>query len=93
MASYSGSIHHEILVTPDDVVENMLTQISYIDEPNGNGACIPSYILAKKAAPIVKVLLSGEGGDELFNAYPSIAAYQNPKTLPLIGTIICAKTI
>jgi asparagine synthase (glutamine-hydrolysing) len=76
MASYSGSIHHEILVTPDDVVENMLTQISYIDEPNGNGACIPSYILAKKAAPIVKVLLSGEGGDELFNAYPSIAAYQ-----------------
>ena len=76
MAKYAGSIHHEILVTPDDVIEQMLTQVSYIDEPNGNGACIPSFILAQKAAPVVKVLLSGEGGDELFNAYPSIAAYQ-----------------
>ncbi len=76
MAKYAGSIHHEILVTPDDVIENMLRQIAYIDEPNGNGACIPSFILAQKAAPTVKVLLSGEGGDELFNAYPSIAAYQ-----------------
>jgi asparagine synthase (glutamine-hydrolysing) len=76
MAKYAGSIHHEILVTPDDVIEQMLSQISYIDEPNGNGACIPSFILAQKASPIVKVLLSGEGGDELFNAYPSIAAYQ-----------------
>lgn len=76
MAQYAGSIHHEILVTPDDVIENMVTQIAHIDEPNGNGACIPSFILAKKASPIVKVLLSGEGGDELFNAYPSIAAYQ-----------------
>ena len=79
MSNYAGSIHHEILVTPDDVIENMLTQISYIDEPNGNGACIPSFILAKKAAPFVKVLLSGEGGDELFNAYPTIAAYQMRK--------------
>ena len=79
MAAYAGSIHHEILVTPDDVIEQMLSQISYIDEPNGNGACIPSFILAQQAAPIVKVLLSGEGGDELFNAYPSIAAYQMRK--------------
>lgn len=76
MSNYAGSIHHEILVTPDEVIENMLTQIAYTDEPNGNGACIPSFILAKKAAPHVKVLLSGEGGDELFNAYPTIAAYQ-----------------
>ncbi len=76
MAKYAGSIHHEILVTPDDVIENMITQIAHMDEPNGNGANIPSFILAKEAAPIVKVLLSGEGGDELFNAYPSISAYQ-----------------
>jgi len=76
MAKYAGSIHHEILVTPDDVIDNMLAQVAHTDEPNGNGACIPSFILAQKASSEVKVLLSGEGGDELFNAYPTIAAYQ-----------------
>lgn len=79
MAKHAGSIHHEILVTPDEVIENMITQVAYIDEPNGNGACIPSYLLAKKASATVKVLLSGEGGDELFNAYPTMAAYQYRK--------------
>ena len=79
MARYAGSIHHEILVTPDDVIENMVNQIAFVDEPNGNGACIPSFILAQKASKHVKVLLSGEGGDELFNAYPTISAYQYRK--------------
>jgi asparagine synthase (glutamine-hydrolysing) len=79
MAKRCNTIHHEILVTPDDVIENMVEQISYMDEPNGNGACIPSYILAKEASKHVKVLLSGEGGDEVFNAYPTISAYQYRK--------------
>lgn len=79
MSKKCNTIHHEILVTPDDVIENMMEQISYIDEPNGNGACVPSYILAKKASKHVKVLLSGEGGDEVFNAYPTIGAYQYRK--------------
>lgn len=79
MAAYAGSVHHEITVNPDDVVETMLTQVAYMDEPNGNGASIPSFILARQASQHVKVLLSGEGGDELFNAYPTIAAYQYRK--------------
>lgn len=79
MAKYANSIHHEILVTPDAVIENMVTQIAHMDEPNGNGANIPSFILAKEASKTVRALLSGEGGDELFNAYPSMAAYQYRK--------------
>lgn len=79
MADHAGSIHHEIVVNPDDVVETMLTQVAHMDEPNGNGASIPSFLLAKDAASTVKVLLSGEGGDEIFNAYPTMAAYQYRK--------------
>lgn len=79
MAKYASTIHHEITVKPEDVIENIVTQIAYTDEPNVNGACIPSFILAKHASKHVKVLLSGEGGDELFNAYPTIAAYQYRK--------------
>jgi len=79
MAKRCNTQHHEIVVSPDDVIENMITQISYMDEPNGNGASIPSFILAKEASKHVKVLLSGEGGDEVFNAYPTIGAYQYRK--------------
>ena len=79
MADYAGSIHHEITVNPDDVVETMLNQVAHMDEPNGNGASIPSFLLAKEASNNVKVLLSGEGGDELFNAYPTMTAYQYRK--------------
>jgi asparagine synthase (glutamine-hydrolysing) len=79
MADYAGSIHHEITVNPDDVVETMLSQLAHMDEPNGNGANIPSFLLAKEASSTVKVLLSGEGGDELFNAYPTMTAYQYRK--------------
>lgn len=88
MSKRCNTIHHEILVTPDDVIENMLEQISYIDEPNGNGACVPSYILAKKASKYVKVLISGEGGDEVFNAYPTIGAYQYRKVYRMAPNFI-----
>ncbi|NBX79107.1 MAG: hypothetical protein EBQ94_01815, partial [Flavobacteriales bacterium] len=79
MVKKTGSIHHEILVTPEKVIENIYNQISYTDEPSGDGAAIPSFILAKEASKHVKVLLSGEGGDEVFNAYPTISAYQYRK--------------
>jgi asparagine synthase (glutamine-hydrolysing) len=53
-------------VTPqvwEDVVDHM-------DEPLGDAACIPTYLIAKVAAQHVKVVLSGEGADESFGGYP-----------------------
>ncbi len=68
--------HHEILVKPEDVIENLVKHVSYLDEPNGDGAAIPFFILARDAKKFVDVLLSGEGGDEVFNAYETHAAYK-----------------
>jgi len=68
--------HHEILVKPEDVIENLVRHVAYLDEPNGDGAAIPSFILARDAKRFVDVLLSGEGGDEVFNAYETHAAYK-----------------
>lgn len=76
MTEYAGSIHHEIVVSPEDVLESMYTQMAYLDEPNGNGAVIPSLLMAKEARKYVKALLSGEGGDELNNAYDTHLAYK-----------------
>lgn len=76
MVDHAKPIHHQINVGPKDVLEALKVQMAYMDEPNGNGAVIPSFLLAKEAKKYVKVLLSGEGGDELTNAYDTHLAYK-----------------
>ena len=76
IADYCQTNHHEILVTQEDVLNSIYTHMAHIDEPNGNGAAIPSFILAKEAKKEVSVLLNGEGGDETFSAYSIYGAYR-----------------
>ena len=76
MVDHARPIHHQIDVGPRDVLENIITQMAYLDEPSGNGAIIPSYLLAKEARKYVSVLLSGEGGDEISNAYDTHLAHR-----------------
>ena len=40
-----------------------------MDEPNSNSSLVPNYLLAKNASKQNKVVLSGEGGDEVFGGY------------------------
>ncbi len=75
MAEYAGSIHHEIPVNPEDVHDNIIRYMAYMDEPIGDGSAIPFYLLARQARKHVKVLLSGEGGDEISNAYETHMAF------------------
>jgi asparagine synthase (glutamine-hydrolysing) len=79
MAKFGETIHHEIVVKPEDVEEVLIEHMAYMDEPIGDGSAIPSYLLAREATKHVDVLFSGEGGDEVFNAYETLAAYQMRK--------------
>ncbi len=72
-------IHHEIAVNPSDVLEHLVRHMAYMDEPTGDGAAVPNYLLAREAKKYVKVLLSGEGGDEVFNAYETHGAFKARK--------------
>lgn len=76
MSEFAGSIHHEVVVGAEQVEQALVEHMAYLDEPNANGACIPSWILAKEASKEVRVLLSGEGGDEMFNAYETHGAWK-----------------
>lgn len=76
MSEYAQTQHHEILVTPEMVEKYLVEHMAYVEEPLVNGASIPSYILAQEASKDVKVLLSGEGGDEVFNAYETHGAFK-----------------
>jgi len=62
--------HTELFVK--DNIEDVVQQvISYFDEPFGDSSAIPTYMVSKEARNFVKVILTGDGGDELFAGYDS----------------------
>lgn len=79
--------YFELCITIDDIINNFDDVIKFVDEPFSDAACFPLYILAKEIKKSVTVVLSGEGGDELFAGYPQylkvIADKQNKKDLNL----------
>ena len=64
-----GTRHHQILVTEKKVLEYADDIDSIIDEPNGDGSLLPYYILSNFASKYNKVILTGDGADELFAGY------------------------
>src|SRR5207247_8477314 len=68
VAAAFGTDHHELVVRPD-VVKMVEDLAWYLDEPFGDTSAIPTYMVSKLAAQHVKVVLTGDGGDELFAGY------------------------
>jgi asparagine synthase (glutamine-hydrolysing) len=69
-----GSDHHETVVSTDDFVTALPRLAWYRDEPIAEPSEIPLLRLADLAGSHVKVVLSGDGGDELFGGYPKYRA-------------------
>ncbi len=70
VADKYGTEHHEQIVKPDaiDLVPRL---IRHFDEPFADASAIPTFLVSRFAAQSVKVVLSGDGGDEFFGGYPS----------------------
>lgn len=72
--------HHELIVRPDSV--DLLTRlVRHFDEPFADSSSIPTYIVSEFAARHVKVVLSGDGGDELFGGYESFFEIEKYRAL------------
>lgn len=61
------------LITPDEFFEGINKVQYYSDEPHANLSSVPLYFLSQLASEQVKVVLSGEGADELFAGYNDYA--------------------
>lgn len=65
-----GTEHHTLIINPDEMQNHIAEAIWYRDEPLAYASAVPLMLLSRFAAKHVKVVLSGEGGDELFAGYP-----------------------
>ena len=81
-----GLEHHYKVISPEEYWGNIRKVQYHMDQPVADASCIALYFVSKIASEYVKVVLSGEGADELFGGYniyhepDDLAAYQK---LPL----------
>ncbi|MCU0428444.1 MAG: asparagine synthase (glutamine-hydrolyzing) [Cytophagaceae bacterium] len=73
IAGYLGTNHHEYTVTQTDAINNLQQVMSNFDEPFTDTSALPVYLVSSLARQSVKVVLTGDGGDEGFLGY---GAYQ-----------------
>lgn len=75
IAEHIGSDHHELRLSVDELQrslpETLVKLVHYFDEPFGDDSALPTYHVSKLAREHVTVILSGDGGDELFAGYSS----------------------
>lgn len=83
VATRFGTDHHELTIHADlwDTVQ-FLTSV--IDEPFADSSVIPTYHVSRIAREHVTVVLSGDGGDELFGGYDSYIVHQQRRFLNLL---------
>jgi asparagine synthase (glutamine-hydrolysing) len=64
-----GSEHHEMILSPDDYINQFNQYIFDIEEPVGNETAAAFYFVSNLASKEVKVVLSGQGADEPWAGY------------------------
>jgi len=98
VAVHFGTDHHEFVVKPDGV--SILDKlVSHFDEPFADSSAIPTWYVSEMARRHVTVVLSGDGGDELFGGYerylphPRVVAFDrySPRALRRVAGIAAAR--
>jgi asparagine synthase (glutamine-hydrolysing) len=69
--------HHEVVMTPREGERAFHDWAAGMDQPLGDPSVLPTWWLARDAAKHVPVVLTGEGGDELFAGYPTYLGHRH----------------
>ena len=70
VAKHFRTQHCEIVVEHRDIIDHLPRLVAYRDAPVSEPSDIPIYLLAREAARSVKMVLTGEGSDEMLGGYP-----------------------
>ena len=80
-----GVEHHTHLISSEEFWDAVPTVQYYMDQPLADPSCIALYFVSRLASQYVKVVLSGEGADELFGGY---TCYNDPRVFRLYQKIV-----
>jgi asparagine synthase (glutamine-hydrolysing) len=74
VARHLGTDHHERTFSIETAYELLPEVATWLDEPFGDASILPTHLLSRFARTAVKVVLGGDGADELLAGYPTFAA-------------------
>ena len=83
VAEALGTQHHERIYTEEEALEALPKVIYHLEsfDPALIRSSIPNFFLAEMASQYVKVILTGEGADEIYAGYDYLRSYHNPQRL------------
>ena len=76
--------HYEVHVKADDLMNLAEDVIWHLDQPIADNACVANYMVSRLAAQHVKMVVTGEGADELFGGYARYAWEQMSWLIPFV---------
>lgn len=83
VARHLGTEHHDLVVEPD-AVGLIHDLVWHLDEPFADASALPTYLVSKLAREHVKMVLSGDGGDEVFAGYKRYRRFLRMQRLGLL---------
>lgn len=69
IARHLGTDHHQIVISPESVINEFVDIFARAPEPIGDDSFLPTFLISRETHREVIVALSGDGGDELFCGY------------------------
>jgi asparagine synthase (glutamine-hydrolysing) len=83
VAEHLGTTHHEYVIPPEEVVEALPQVLHHLESYDRDlvRSAVPTYFVARLAARHAKVVLTGEGADELFAGYDYYTGYTDGNAL------------
>lgn len=80
-----GTRHHELILNPTDLLNDLVEMVWHLDEPYGGG--LPAWYVYREMSKDVKVGLNGMGGDELFGNYEKFRRFEDDPVLHAAVTL------
>ena len=81
VSKFLGTDHEEIILNDKTMIDKVPSIINKLNEPLGDSSFIPSYFVSKLAQKKVKVVLTGDAGDEVFGGYNRYTQIENLKKI------------